>query len=448
MTEIDTVSHTGSYDLITLAKKLNNDHLRAKLLDSLMLKKNRTQNGRKARFKVHPDTLSSSSDSDIPSEPYKNGFQSHHLYNTNEEQLNEGSVYLLPPTQFEQSRSPSDIDPTPRPQSSSGAKRKTPRPKTDEAKRKQMETKLLIVLQKIDSSVEDIRVSLGTKIVKPDGEADWTKRRKRGAEFCSRFQRNYLYQLGRQITDLQKGKSLDNTLQLLTSANQTLLQAFQAYHNYVPISFGDLVVDKLRAVVGHANDLCDVHETFLDHEGSLKKDLMDKIRRNCTIILDKANEMMSVEIELRKRSSSRTSLLSKKKKCTWKKTLSDKLSMYSIPNAGKKNLLRKKSVEKLNDTTRCSPSVQSRYKTAGFKHRPPINKSVPVKPKFPKRALMTINESPIGSPKNDDDIETIVKRHDDKKTKEQTAWEGAVCHLKGLCETITAKEENVSNFAF
>ncbi|XP_031353359.1 uncharacterized protein LOC116178119 isoform X2 [Photinus pyralis] len=293
---------------------------------------------------------------------------------------------------------------------------------------------------------------LDLKIVKPDGTAEWEKRRTRSAEFCSRLQRNYLYQLTRQIADLQvKGRSSDQALPLLTSAYQTLLQAFQAYHNHIPISLGDLVPDKLRMLVEYANELCDFYVELLREEtdGLLKKDLLENIRNGCAMVLSRVNEMtIPLQETVSKRRSVSKSSLASRKKCTCKKALNDKLSMYSIPNACKKDLLLKKSTaEKLNGVTRCGPCVQSRYKTAGFKHRPPVNRSAPAKPKlFPKRTLEPIKETPVESPKNHDDIETMVKVHKDKEMTKMnqsidTEWEQVVLQFRGLCESLTAKEK-------
>ncbi|XP_043269507.1 uncharacterized protein [Venturia canescens] len=113
--------------------------------------------------------------------------------------------------------------------------------------------KILAVQKKISNLLDEIDFRL-KNIPLPDGDRDLSRRQQRVQEFAIRFSRNYLYDLGRQIDDINRhlravspearfkpsrhGCSLHlQAIELkLISAHQLLLQALTAYCKHIPTS--------------------------------------------------------------------------------------------------------------------------------------------------------------------------------------------------------------------
>ncbi|KAJ8675649.1 hypothetical protein QAD02_011435 [Eretmocerus hayati] len=114
-------------------------------------------------------------------------------------------------------------------------------------------TKLLSIQGKISSVLDYIYFELD-RIPLPDGEDDLHRRQQRVIEFSTRLSRNYLYDLGRQIADIErhmKAITPDCKIRLsrrgiilhmqaieqkLISAHQLLLAALTAYWKHIPSS--------------------------------------------------------------------------------------------------------------------------------------------------------------------------------------------------------------------
>lgn len=62
------------------------------------------------------------------------------------------------------------------------------------------DSKMRAFVPKIVKVVESIQSRMDCEIALPDGQEDYQRRKKRAEEFASRFSRNYLYQLSREVS--------------------------------------------------------------------------------------------------------------------------------------------------------------------------------------------------------------------------------------------------------
>ncbi|XP_022916303.1 putative leucine-rich repeat-containing protein DDB_G0290503 [Onthophagus taurus] len=291
-----------------------------------------------------------------------------------------------------------------------------------------IEAKLNNVLDKTLKCMEDIRILIDTGIITPDGDDDFDRRRKRSVEFASRFSRNYLYQLNRQVNDILQitmqlsGDDTNKMLsirQKLVTSYQTLLQGLQAYYNHLPVSITNAVPEKVRELLKLTSSLCEIHRTSTpkDLNSNEKEEIIDVFEVRSRSLLEKINEKFFCPQPLSVRnitpmesSYAKTGNKSLKKK----KNPKDRLAMYSLPGANEEvwrracaSLARKKF------------NVTSKYRTANFKHRPPIIERQPTPSKIaikPNKVVEKTSSGKIKSTKttlNDDNIPTLVQWHKD-----------------------------------
>ncbi|XP_074034689.1 uncharacterized protein isoform X2 [Leptinotarsa decemlineata] len=107
------------------------------------------------------------------------------------------------------------------------------------------------------------------------------------------------------------------------------------------------------------------------------------------------------------------------KKNRSKNNIEERLSMYSATSSFRKDPTWKKAVEAL---AKKKLSVKSRYKTALYKHRPPLEKPgtqiIAVQSKcrlYAKKSSMIFKRTPVTTPVNEDDIETMVEVEKNKQ---------------------------------
>ncbi|XP_015605096.1 uncharacterized protein LOC107272446 [Cephus cinctus] len=135
--------------------------------------------------------------------------------------------------------------------------------------------KVLFCQKKISRVLDEISLQLD-KIPLPDGERDLYRRQQRVMEFAIRFSRNYLYELGRQVTEIQrhvraispsvrvKPSRRCRTLhmqaieQKLVAAHQLMLQALTAYCRHIPSSALKSHPGKLKEVLQILVDLVEI----------------------------------------------------------------------------------------------------------------------------------------------------------------------------------------------
>lgn len=171
-------------------------------------------------------------------------------------------------------------------------------------------TKILGIQRKISLVLDSISYELD-RIPLPDGEDDYLRRHQRVIEFSTRLSRNYLYDLGRQITDIQrylKAINPDTKMKLsrrsviiqmqaieqkLISAHQLLLTALNAYWKHIPSSVLRNHPGKLREilqVVVQLKNICNEIKLTPDIycSGDEKDIFLGKETENrCCVILSK-----------------------------------------------------------------------------------------------------------------------------------------------------------------
>lgn len=126
--------------------------------------------------------------------------------------------------------------------------------------------KLLSMQKKIAELLDEILFRL-CRIPLPDGENDLKRRQQQTLEFAIRFSRNYLYNLNRFVTSIQRHikavssrsrlkqyhKNIafhqDMIKQKLVAAHQLLMQALTAYCKHIPNSILDGHSTKLQDVL-------------------------------------------------------------------------------------------------------------------------------------------------------------------------------------------------------
>ncbi|XP_076392890.1 uncharacterized protein LOC100879765 [Megachile rotundata] len=236
--------------------------------------------------------------------------------------------------------------------------------------------KILSMQKKVAELLNEISFRL-CRIPLPDGDNDLKRRQQQTVEFAIWFSRNYLYNLNRLVTSIQRHIRIvssrvglnrhknialhqDMIRQKLITAHQLLVQALNAYCKHIPNSILESHCTKLRdvlQVVYDLGDICDKVEISANYfcSGdttitSLGKDLREK----CDTIL--SNLKLSLENKNRlpqyKNSESTVTLApvsSRHKGHVNRKNLSGRLSMYNMDvkisknNQKKKNILRRKS---------------------------------------------------------------------------------------------------------
>ncbi|KAK4874838.1 hypothetical protein RN001_014198 [Aquatica leii] len=502
MNHIDTVFESSSREILSLTRKLVNFKLQEKLLGSYRVKnytKEPTKQKENEHFKRHPNILTSSgSDTSGKTSTVRNGYQKYEpvLHNCNEQicnvEYNEIESYASSPRHTETSLDESSTEveefvnsPTVNFILKNGTysnrmiKLKNKVKDSIDSKlevesiqrripKRLADKKLFHFMQRSLTCLEDISLSLSNKIVLPDGEEDWQRRRVRNLEFSSRFQRNYLYQLGRQIIELQKSIRMPHhtksVVQCVITAHQSMLQAFLAYNSHIPTCLGNVVLDKLKLMIDHAKHLLSIHSRLLvsgDLEASRKQNLIQSISGRCDAVLEKGTEIMtkSTELVAPKKSAIKSSRSTNKlsSKNNLRKRIESKLSMYSMPATVKKRDAWKRAYDTVsNDKFKNSHVVQSRYKTAGFKHRPPLEKNktnAQTKTKlFQKKSVTNLKDTPLASPKNEDNIKTMIamiKEEEERQRKEKcrrpllAGLECVLPLLKSICEKLIANGDEV-----
>ncbi|KAJ8949338.1 hypothetical protein NQ314_008258 [Rhamnusium bicolor] len=244
------------------------------------------------------------------------------------------------------------------------------------------EKKFKTFVEKSLHTISDIRSSLDRGVTPPDGDEDMSRRIVRVKEFSNRFSRNYLYPLARQMDSLTKLTSQSANLHhQLLSAYHVILNGLQAYHNHLPTSIGTCSSEKLKVILKRILELCDIHSTFIkqpDENGF--SDFVTTYKLNAELTLQKIEDhfnavssdsilkSVTTKISLPGYTTSNTNKTKTKSK---KNAIEARLSMYSVTAAFRKDPQWKKAVDAF---ARKKLNVKSRYKTAAYRHRPPIEK--------------------------------------------------------------------------
>ncbi|XP_043251949.1 uncharacterized protein LOC122397118 isoform X1 [Colletes gigas] len=235
--------------------------------------------------------------------------------------------------------------------------------------------KILSMQKKVAELLNEISFRL-CKIPLPDGDRDLKRRQQQTTEFAIRFSRNYLYNLNRLLVSIQRHvralsinarlnqcqKNIafhqDKIKQELIAAYQLLIQALNAYCKHIPNSTLDGHPKKLQNVlqiVCDLRDICNKVEISTNYLCAgdantllVEKELQDKIDGILSKLKlslgDKCQSTNHRNIESTV-TLAPTSL--RNKRCSYKKNLSSRLSMYSVDvpktNQRRKNNLRSKN---------------------------------------------------------------------------------------------------------
>ncbi|XP_033315816.1 uncharacterized protein LOC117214075 isoform X1 [Bombus bifarius] len=299
--------------------------------------------------------------------------------------------------------------------------------------------KLLSMQKKIAELLDEISFRL-CRIPLPDGDSDLKRRQQQTLEFSIRFSRNYLYNLNRLVTSIQRHiraisprlglKQYKNIVfhqdmikQKLVAAHQLLIQALTAYYKHIPNSILEGHSTKLQdvlQVVYNLINICDKVEisTYYFCSGDttiipLGKNLQNK----CDAILSK----LKLNLESRYGSTSHKNVqpvittapifLPNKGRCN-RKNLSNRLSMYSMDvkmskgNLKRRNDIRRKSYtyqkENENNTKEIGNLYAQDYTLPELLYPSPITRTTSSRDVVQIDSTKNINNS------KEDDIRTVM----------------------------------------
>ncbi|KAF3425869.1 hypothetical protein E2986_09976 [Frieseomelitta varia] len=298
--------------------------------------------------------------------------------------------------------------------------------------------KLLSMQTKIAELLDEISFRL-CRIPLPDGENDLKKRQQQTLEFAIRFSRNYLYNLGRLVTSIQRHiRAMSSRLglkqchknivfhqdmikQKLVAAHQLLIQALSAYCKHIPNSIFEGHSRKLQDVLQIVHNLiniCDKVEisSYYFCSGdvtSLGKNLQDK----CDAILSKLKLNLENNCESINHkniqpvmTAALTSLPNKGR--SNRKNLSNRLSMYSMDvkvskgNQKRRHDIRRKNYtyrkEDGNDAKDIGNSYAQDYSVPDLLYPSPITRTTSSRDVFQIDSVKNINNM------KDDDIRTMM----------------------------------------
>ncbi|XP_072385829.1 uncharacterized protein [Diabrotica undecimpunctata] len=277
------------------------------------------------------------------------------------------------------------------------------------------EKKFRCFVEKSLQSLNEIRNLLDKGIEPPDGDEDISRRKLRVKEFSNRFSRNYLYPIVRQIDELSKFKQIHPTTnQKVLNAYNVIYNGLVAYQNHLPTSIGACSSDKLKLLLKHLMDLCDIHFKLVPKEDENGYcDIIQNFKQNAEVTLQKVEDRFTKYKEIISIPPSTPQFHPEHKPNRIikrnKNNLEDRLYMYSTSSKtveafGKKRL-----------------NTKSRYKTSQFKHRPLLEKvriGGPVHPVssmsnnckiLNKKLTGNIKKSTLPSPVNEDNISTMIQ---------------------------------------
>lgn len=295
-------------------------------------------------------------------------------------------------------------------------------------------TKILSIQRKMSTVLDSISYELD-RIPLPDGDDDFFRRQQRVVEFSTRLSRNYLYDLGRQISDIQrhiKAISPDNKMKLnrrgiilhmqiieqkLISTHQLLLTALSAYWKHIPSSVlkshpGKLK-DLLQTVVELKNICAEIKLTpdFYCSGDNRNTFLGNETENQCTSIMSKFRPISDNESQVpshRTRSTTATPSRGKKLRNRNRQiALSNRFSMYTVDMRLGKSFQPKKA----RSMFQIPKNRKNNYMSA--KHcqssiLPQSNKSSSSIEKIGKETVAN-KSSKFNMPLKEDDIETMME---------------------------------------
>ncbi|XP_047364463.1 uncharacterized protein LOC124954894 isoform X3 [Vespa velutina] len=181
--------------------------------------------------------------------------------------------------------------------------------------------RIAIMQQRISELLDEISFRLD-RIPLPDGDIDLKRRQQRIMEFCIRLSRNYLYDLNRYVSDIQKHmraispsakiksgrRGITFHMQIieqkLISSHQLLLHGLTAYCRHIPCSIPQghpKKIKELLKVVTDLKDICDHIQLTRNYFGSgdtCTVPLEKETQAKCNAILSKLKLSSGTESQL------------------------------------------------------------------------------------------------------------------------------------------------------
>ncbi|XP_066596980.1 uncharacterized protein [Prorops nasuta] len=228
--------------------------------------------------------------------------------------------------------------------------------------------KISLIQKKLIEVLNEIFHQLG-KIPLPDGEDDIKRRKQRALEFAIRFSRQYLYDLNRNITEIQRNLLVfvpDAKIKLnkkgfafymqaiehkLLSTYQILLNALIAYDKHIPGSILKCYPEKLKEVLQITITIKDIFKQFQPDNHAASGDsnlpsLGEEIQNKCNAILAKLHVSSNNELPFKNQhiavieDSNRPPSFYNKAISNKRKNF-DRLSMYNMDTSNFKRFQKK-----------------------------------------------------------------------------------------------------------
>ncbi|XP_066596981.1 putative leucine-rich repeat-containing protein DDB_G0290503 isoform X3 [Prorops nasuta] len=298
--------------------------------------------------------------------------------------------------------------------------------------------KISLIQKKLIEVLNEIFHQLG-KIPLPDGEDDIKRRKQRALEFAIRFSRQYLYDLNRNITEIQRNLLVfvpDAKIKLnkkgfafymqaiehkLLSTYQILLNALIAYDKHIPGSILKCYPEKLKEVLQITITIKDIFKQFQPDNHAASGDsnlpsLGEEIQNKCNAILAKLHE---ISLETQKKDSG---LLSTKRNKT-ERALSYRWKGSVYPKgiqkaANKQSLVNQNghhSKQTKDNLSSLVPIVANLLSDVNNKHQQAFNTET-----LPLSSLETLHQyleeqKSLNNPKSNDHLTIKCKTHNNHK---------------------------------
>lgn len=123
---------------------------------------------------------------------------------------------------------------------------------------------------KIISTITEIKKGLSTEFPEIDGIVELERIQKRSLEFLTRFSRQYLYEIGRQI----QGLTANNIVEKIYGIFNLILQALQSYLKNVGRIIGNLFYEKLKILLNFnikLSEICLLKKLFHENDYFIEK---------------------------------------------------------------------------------------------------------------------------------------------------------------------------------
>ncbi|GLV32985.1 hypothetical protein CBL_08952 [Carabus blaptoides fortunei] len=328
-----------------------------------------------------------------------------------------------------------------------------------------MDTKLNGTLLKISSVLQEISAIIYNGIQPIESDGDNSRRQKRVTEFFSRFTRNYLYQLVRQLSDVRKllgrptscrspqtgGASSLLVQDKLSSVSQTVMQALQAYSHHVPLTVASSAHSKCLSLVAYIREMCKLLRKLLAaHAHTVScvhsveqhtNTLVDAITVCLLVSTDDTGRGTRVSLATVSNKSTSTAVRTTSVPFHKRQSLDKRLAMYNTSCVGWKRSATILAKQRFN--------VQSRYKLGTYK--PPMHSEartcLTTSAHLTATSKKSLGErravhSPVNSRVHEDNIPTMVQLELQKERQQQQQQLKERKHKTRATHTATSSDDD------